>query len=672
MGSSISGSTNPSASIATPAENAAPGRIGQALKFDGTDDYVDLEASSSLKPSSVTVSAWVDLDSSFTDTYPKIIDGDNDSYGYQLMYRTVGNVGFEFSTGNGTAADPVDSILTTKDKWVHVVGVHSGTYNYIYLNGAFVASAAASTIDYSGVSTFEIGNRGTDARHWKGGIDDVRIYNRALSADEIKRLYALGNTTHIATTLDTQPTLDTGLVGHWTFDGKDMYTNVKDTSGAGNNGDLILGASGNTSTTTGPGPIGQALKFDGTDDGVNVGNPSVLNDLGPMSLSEWVYLNPSGAGTAQKVLGKDGGSSGYWYLEFDDTAPEKRAFDFAKKGATVLEVVSSNGAYEYGKWYHAVATWDGSTNASGVKLYLNGTQITSLQKNQNGVSLASDAANPFYISNPGDHPINGLEDDVRVYNRVLSADEIKRLYALGNTTHIATTLDTQPVLNDGLIGHWTFDGKDMYTNVKDTSGQGNNGNLKLGASGNTATTTGPGRIGQALKFDGANDYVILGTASSLDLGDTSLTLAGWVNMDAKDGANRWIVTKEGTSGHRGWTLRATVDYLPMPFAVGVSGDGSTITTRVSATIPETGKWYYVVGVYDKAAQTLHMYVNGVLDDGALYGTVPSSLNEPSAAPYIGARSGDSEFFNGSLDDVRIYNRALSADEIKRLYQLGAL
>ena len=84
---------------------------------------------------------------------------------------------------------------------------------------------------------------------------------------------------------DAPPSLDVGLVGHWTFDGRDMTVNARDTSGQGNNGSL----SGFTSTTTIPGKIGQALNFDGTSQGVNLGNPASLPDgNSPFTFSAWI------------------------------------------------------------------------------------------------------------------------------------------------------------------------------------------------------------------------------------------------------------------------------------------------------------------------------------------------------------------------------------------------
>jgi hypothetical protein len=104
----------------------------------------------------------------------------------------------------------------------------------------------------------------------------------------------------------------------------------------------------------------------------------------------------------------------------------------------------------------------------------------------------------------------------------------------------------------------------------------------------------------------------------------------------------------------------------------VSTDGTAVARRCSNTAFATGTWYFVASVYDASAQTLHVYVNGVLDDGALTGTVPASLFNTPAGGRLGAKSGSTSFFNGLIDDARVYNRALSATDIAALYSAGAV
>jgi hypothetical protein len=87
--------------------------------------------------------------------------------------------------------------------------------------------------------------------------------------------------------------------------------------------------------------------------------------------------------------------------------------------------------------------------------------------------------------------------------------------------------------------------------------------------------------------------------------------------------------------------------------------------RYGATALQANTWYFVTGVYDAAASTLHVYLNGQLDDGALVGTVTATQQNSSANVNIGRRpSGNNFNFNGRIDDVRIYSRALSQGEVQ--------
>jgi hypothetical protein len=170
----------------------AAGKVGGAYAFNGVSSYIDLGNSAIIKPSNITVSAWVWANSTNGNIWPKIIDGNNDNYGYQLWLDYGGARGYVFSTGNGTAAQAADSYVATKQQWVFVVGVNNGTHNMIYVDGVLKNTSAANPIDYSAITTVRIGNRGSDARWWNGSIDQVRIYNYSLNANQVKQLYNEG------------------------------------------------------------------------------------------------------------------------------------------------------------------------------------------------------------------------------------------------------------------------------------------------------------------------------------------------------------------------------------------------------------------------------------------------------------------------------------------------
>ena len=115
----------------------------------------------------------------------------------------------------------------------------------------------------------------------------------------------------------------------------------------------------------------------------------------------------------------------------------------------------------------------------------------------------------------------------------------------------------------------------------------------------------------------------------------------------------------------GWQLKTSPDTGPHTFGVGVAGATNTFAQRYSTTVRSLNVWYHVAGVYNASARTLDIYVNGVLNNGTLSGTVPASQINSAVNVNIGRRSGGGGYyFNGVIDDVRIYNRALSQAEIQ--------
>ena len=123
-----------------------------------------------------------------------------------------------------------------------------------------------------------------------------------------------------------------------------------------------------------------------------------------------------------------------------------------------------------------------------------------------------------------------------------------------------------------------------------------------------------------------------------------------------------IVAKSNDAS--GWQFKTSPDTGPHTFGVGVAGATNTFAQRYSTTVRSLNVWYHVAGVYNASARTLDIYVNGVLNNGTLSGTVPASQINSAVNVNIGRRSVTGYYFNGVIDDVRIYNRALSQAEIQ--------
>jgi hypothetical protein len=214
------------------------------------------------------------------------------------------------------------------------------------------------------------------------------------------------------------------------------------------------------------------------------------------------------------------------------------------------------------------------------------------------------------------------------------------------------------------VAYTTAGGSYRESIAIDRSGHGNNGTL----------TNGPqrtiGKLGQALSFDGVNDYVDAGSATSLRI-TGSLTIATWVKSDATSLNDRRLVSR-WNGGEKSYSLKGSIDNGPNQFQVVVSSDGTAEAIRYTNSTIAANTWYHVVAVYNATLQTLNIYLNGALDNGTLSGTVPASLFDPNQNLYIGnlAGAGGQDYWKGQMDDVRIYNRALSPAEIKRLYKIG--
>jgi hypothetical protein len=204
----------------------------------------------------------------------------------------------------------------------------------------------------------------------------------------------------------------------------------------------------------------------------------------------------------------------------------------------------------------------------------------------------------------------------------------------------------------GLVAAYSFD-EGTGNSVADLSGN----NLSGTVVGATWITT--GMYGNALSFNGASSYVDLGNPAALQL-TGSMTIEAWVKATSNPANDGQILAKSNLGG---WQLKTSPDTGPYTFGVSVSGTSTTKAQRYSTATRALNTWYHVAGVYDSASQTLSTYVNGALDNGTLRGVIPASQFNQNVNVNIGRRSGG-YYFNGVIDEVRIYNRALSQAEIR--------
>lgn len=214
----------------------------------------------------------------------------------------------------------------------------------------------------------------------------------------------------------------------------------------------------------------------------------------------------------------------------------------------------------------------------------------------------------------------------------------------------------QTFASDNLVGLWNFD-ETTGTSATDSSGQNNNGTLtNMTFSSNSVT----GKLGRALTFDG-NEYVTLGSGKPtiLQFSDQPFTLSVWVNIDFTGNFGRIIGADNGGGSSHGYTLRDNGNTTTGNFGFYFS-EGAGNSERTSTGL--TG-WHLLTGIYDGSKN--YLYVDGVLESSTTVGSITPTWGSVSEIS-IGRR-GSTNYYKGIIDDVRIYNRALTATEISTYY-----
>jgi hypothetical protein len=650
----------------TRAASPVVGKLGQAMDFGGggSGDYIDIVSAASLNDienqggGGMTIVAWINPRSDGEWSNGSIVSKSGNpitSNGKWRFYFQDG--GLAFAKGYSTTVLDVTGAGThTYNKWQHVAMAWDG-------------SAAAANVDFyidgaavipTGLVQDGEGTKNSDAS-WNltlganfifdGKIDDVRIYNRVLSPEEILKLYRQGGAKLGASSPRTPANgsgINSGLIGHWTFDGKDTRWSgattgtTSDVSGYGNDGALT---NMYRSTSTARGKLGQAVQFSGT------GPASVIISDSPTftnikSISGWYKIATSANMSLPFINHRSGDNN-----RIDIFMGSDIYCTFSNGSAY------NTGSYEVGfndrKWHFVVCAWDGEN----VYTYYDGRLV----KTEAFSGSLPDISASISIGRRNSEYFNGLIDDIKIYNRIPSAEEVGKLYRQGGaklgvtpTTPTASTSATG--INAGLVGHWTFDGKDtVWTSASaattlDRSGSGNTGTLSNMSRANASVA---GKLGQALRFVTANSQQIA-TANTSPYTGTVLTLSLWAkraNSLTTEQALYWSDIGYAFVNNR------------ICFEDFWGGRMLPLEEFCSSQSYTDSAWHHYVFIAD--GTNLLIYRDNMLVMSTL-GTIISSgaKNVPVIA------GSNSRYFNGTIDDVRIYNRVLSAFEIGQIYRLG--
>jgi uncharacterized repeat protein (TIGR01451 family) len=636
---------------------------GSALSFDGIDDYVDIPDSDSLDiTEEITLEAWVRINAFSTSEGLHMLILGKDSatersygIGVDLTWANPRKPFFVlFGTGGGY--DIVwGTTELTPNTWYHLVGVADNSSLKLYLNGN-LESTTSRTIGpiYAGTADLNVGAREyPDARcFFNGIIDEARIYNRALSQPEVSEHYR-GIYSNQA-----------GLVGLWHFK-EGSGSSTADDSSQGNNG-TIYGATWIRDTP----PLWQvkdfALWFDGLDDYVDVGDrPSLDLGTSDFTIEGWFLSSNLAAQQDRRIVAK----GTFYQVLFETAGPNKRLRLNISDGSVEANVFTSDYSLNGldGQWIHFAFTVDRDGNSYG---FINGVKGNAYDVSGVG-SVSSDLK--LYIGAYTTNNINvyghfnGGIDELRIYTRALPEDEIFDHY-----------LGIYPDEN-GLVGLWHFD-EGVGLTAADASGYGNEGTIYGAAWGIPAPLPWAGdgghwnhrtdvkfSAGSALRLNGVDDYVDVGDRPSLDLGTSDFTIEGWfISSDLTAQQDRRIVAK-GTFYQVLFETAGPNKRLRLNISDGTVE--ANIFTGDYSLNGLDGQWVHFAFTVDRDGNS-YGFINGVKGnayDVSGVGSVSSDLKL-----YIGAYTTNNinvyGHFNGGIDELRIYTRALAEEEVKCHYQ----
>jgi hypothetical protein len=442
----------------------APGRVGKAFSFDGRTGYIEVPSSPSISPTGpFSVAGWVRYTRLYNDISGSVIlakgqDVYEAPVDYTLSVSHLRKLRPHVMVPAGWTYFDCETTLEP-DTWYHVAMVYDGANLKGYVNGELDGSQPARGPVQATDESFKIGayapvNGGQTKAFWTGQIDELALYNRALSDLEIKDSY-----TAAGGSPDSPPRKNTGPVALWHADG---------------NGFDSVGKNDATSLKQvefSKGVFGQAFRFNGDGASVNIPSSPALADVGDQVTVEcWMKADPDNPmNTYQGLVTSDfygietgnghvpGGSVGVSFFISTDRGSSWPDTADANGGGAVLSP---------GQWHHVVGTYDGAK----LQLYVDGRprgrpllQSGRSFRRAGGRIIAEDvrredygsdalAASPQAVSpmtkegfvsigseegRMYDHSIiksryfKGLIDEVAIYHRALSADEITEIYFAG-------------------------------------------------------------------------------------------------------------------------------------------------------------------------------------------------------------------------------------------------
>jgi hypothetical protein len=682
------------------------GKYGAGLAFNGSSSMVVVGASSSLAASAaITLEAWA-YPTATQSGWRTLVQKEVDAY-----FLHAGSTGSLQPAGGGTFGGSVSfnnaPAALSLNAWSHVAMTYDGATLRLYVNGTQVASKPQTGAIETNGNALRIGGNVPYGEFFQGVIDEVRVYNRALSAAEIQGDMQTPINSVVVPPANTAPTISTivnqttttgvavGPIGFTVGDAETAADSLTLASATTNAtvvpvSGITFGGSGASRTVTispAAGQTGTATVTVTVSDGALTANGSftvtvnpppntapTISTIASQTITSGLSTNAIGftvadAETAPGSLTVSGTSS-------DTALVPNTGILFGGSGAnrTVTLTTSAN---QTGTAAITVTVSDGAASASTVFT----VTLAAPANTPPTIGVIPDqtvdmgkTAGPIALTigdnetAAGDLTLAGASSDTTLLPNtgiMFGGSGANRTITLtpapdrsGTTVVTVTVSDGKatakasftlvvnaPAQSTGLVAAYGFN-ESAGTTTADASGNGNAGDL-LGA-----TWTAAGKFGGALNFNGSGNLVFVKSSTSLSLAKT-MTLEAWAYPTATQSGWRTLVQKEADA----YFLHAGSKQALRP------AGGGTINGAVSFASSPTAipvkAWTHLAVTYDGAL--IRLFINGVqVASKAQTGTIEANSN----GLRIGGNVPYGEYFKGIIDEVRIYNRALTAAEIQ--------
>ncbi len=665
------------------------GEVGQAFTFSGISpnpsvgyegNEVDFGTNvGNFGTNDFTMDFWIKIPSNAPNVYAVLGKHPACNASINYWHLRIGPVNWTppplpgqlaFAIGNnGEVLCHLQSSNTINDGVFHHVALtrHGVTYSF-YIDGSPDSSVTASGMaDINNNAMMEAGNStcvapgvgGLDnTEPLVGELDELDLYNRALAPAEIAAIYQAGSAGKCESPCAP---VTSGLSDWWPGNG-----NANDMVGT-NNGTIP----DKVDVTFGAGEVGGAFVFSGispdnndtgneVDFGANVGNFGT-NDF---TIDFWIKQPPSATGFYGILEKRQVCNASLAFFDIHcghesalpTTTPGRLHMDFSGDGsADYALLIDTNKQINDGVFHHAAFVRNGLNLAiyvdGGLDVSMTTTGIANLT-NSNVFRVGQSVC----VGTDGSQPFVGELDELDLYNRALAPAEISAIYQAGSAGKCAPA-DQVPFTNS-LVAYYPFNG-----NANDATGNGNNGTIIANV---VPATDRFGNASNAYHFDGS-DAAIEVTNTLFNIGQAGYTISGWFCSDNVSQSDQLILNTIPETGV-GTEFNNTGAPGRVSFSVGTANGSWTDLGAAGINADYANQTWYQL-VFTKSGTNYTTYINGQIDcqqtvSAALgynhnVGCIIGSINPINASA--------NETFLGRLDDFRIYNRALSSNEVQELY-----